>query len=268
MNLWQAAQQIKALLLARKWGGDASSEVVFASGSVIISTQPVDEFIGLSYRYPMAVVRPGAQTLDPEFPTIALSSDLSIEVAQKVSSSRFAESAIIGGPVPDITKSQGKGILAIIGEVLAVVEKVDSSSGIRVVGRSPSASRVIGTGQDMFVAQSVDMAIRCQTQPSYPPGRRLNETSPNVLTWTPPIGAAGRYDFVGYVLRYNTGVNNYPTSPTDGTEAVLANPLDTSYTWTGAPGVYSFSLFAAYDTTGNGVADTYSVAEEDGSTFS
>lgn len=266
MNLWQAAQQVKYLLEQRDWDGDAANERVFASGCVIISSLPIYDIITMSSRYPLAIVRPGAQTLDPEFPEIVLGAELSVEIAQRVANDRFAESAFTGGSVPSLGASQGRGVGDILGEVQSVIQQLDRANGIRVVGRSPSASSMVDSGHVQLVTMGLDMVIKCGTQPTYDRASNFDETSSNVLTWTLP---PDRFDRVGVVLRYNPGISGVtPQTPTEGTGATLSSDTATTYTHTAGAGAFSYALFGAYDTNGDGTADAFSPLVEYRGVFS
>lgn len=259
MNLWQIAQQVQYLLEQRDWDGDAANERVFASGSVIISSLPIYDIITMSSRFPVAVVRPGAQTLDPEFPEIVLGAELTVEIAQRVANDRFAQSAFTGGSIPSLGASRGRGVGDILGEVQSVIQQLDRANGVQVVGRSPSASSLVDSGQVQFVTMSLDLAVRCGTQPSFARASNFDKTSTNLLTWTLP---PDRFDRIGVVLRYNAGINTTPQTPTAGTGATLSSDTATSYTHTAGPGTFSYALFGAYDTNGDGTADAYSALVE------
>jgi hypothetical protein len=131
MNEQAMLISVRDTLKAAVWAG--SSNKVF--GSVELSVSMVPEALR-NLRVPAAVIKPGAFRSDPQFdeePGL-WTGDVVITIVVAVPGSH--ENPLIGGNIPDATKSEGQGILDIEEAVYSSVGKLP---GISLQLRSKSA---------------------------------------------------------------------------------------------------------------------------------
>ncbi len=135
MNTWQSIRQMQYLIRARKWTG--SSNVVFAPKSVIIAVGSTEEMAEKS-RFPMAVIRPGGETSDPDFPDY-IDQEVGVRLATTQAGDAHGEFALVGGHRTSQTKSVGRGLLEVEEELFAAIELLNTGDGIVIQLKAKSA---------------------------------------------------------------------------------------------------------------------------------
>lgn len=268
MNQLQIARQIQYLLQTRYWAGNSSNSRVF--GKVVISAMPLRDILMAIPRTPLAVVRMGAEVNDPDFPEIVLDAGISVEVAVGVLNDSYGEAALVGGPRTDLTKSQGRGLGEVMVEALAAINRNDPETGISLFSRVGSAGQAISLKDTFFHSKSIEASAKGGIVKFYHPARDISNSA-GTLSWTNPpdrfdfhaaIAGLGIAQRGNLILRYASG-STPPATVTDGSGATLSGDFATSYvhgTDGQGSGTFSYSLFGAYDFTGNGTNDAFSAA--------
>ncbi len=257
MNRWQVARQIQYLLRTQDWPGGSTD----AFGRVVVTVFPDEEVIG-QVQWPMAFVRPGSFTVDPEHSEEAtlLQSRYTITVYVQVASDGWGEAVLIGGHRASATDSDGRGLLEVEEVVFDAVARLDGESGIEAQVIAASASDAQHVPDLGFVAscQYVVEAL-CTADRFYHPCTRFqasDATGGNAsLSWKVP---PDRFDRYRVILRRASGATA-PTSITGGTGVTLASDLATSITDSPGAGTFSYALFGTYDeddTYDGGTADS------------
>lgn len=250
MNVWQLCRHLRYLLLARTWAGTGSA--VFGSGSVFCSeTLPSDFQVKGSARLPCALVYPTEATSDPQYneePDLIQQNIIITVIGPAIPGDSIGEKALIGGNVPDRTKSEGRGLLEFEPEIKSAVGRLLPDNGVSIAFHTASASKpVIDATLGYLHYRDYTFKAWLTQDRIFPPARYLVATGGSgqvALTWTVP---ADRYDRYRVVLRRASG-STAPASITTGTGVTLSGNLATSVTNTSlAAGTYSYSLFATYD---------------------
>ena len=249
MNTWQCLRQLRYLLLARTWAGTGS--VVFGSGAVHVSAMPTEKakpFI----RPPLCLLWPGSMRVDPEYgeePDLLIQ-EVNASLMTVAPGDHVGQKPMIGGNVPDRTKSEGRGILEIEEEFFAAIEKLSTDTGIVIQNRTsggsdPSYDPDFG----YIVSRNYQLELVVTADRFYHPCANLVATGGSgsvSLSWSNP---PDRYDRYRVVLRRASGTTA-PTSVSGGTGVTLSGNLATSVTDSGlAAGTYSYALFAQFDET-------------------
>lgn len=128
-----AADTMKTELLARRWDGLSSSEVVFATGSVLVTEAPV-ELVLASVRTPAALIRIGPSVSDPEEPTLIVQT-FGVVTAVAVPGDAFGQNAMMGAN-QQANSSRGRGLLEVEEEVKATLAYLDQDQSMQVVSYS------------------------------------------------------------------------------------------------------------------------------------
>lgn len=242
MNQLQIARQIKYLIESDSWSG--GSQTVQA----IISSMPMRDILRVHERLPVAVVRLGSQTFDPDFPEIALNIGISVEIAQRVDNDSYGEANIKGGARPSLLVSAGRGLGEISSQIIQAIKKNEPNTGISFHSRIESSSAYSHSEYPPYAIHTIQLSAKGGIDPYYHPARLISNSS-GTLSWTLPPDRFDRYEVI---LRYAAG-STAPSSVTAGSGATLSGVLATSYTH-GADGqgsgTFSYALFAGYDVTG------------------
>ena len=248
MNEWQVLRQLKYILTQRTW--DGSGSVVFPSGCVKATEAMGEKVKRTGIRMPFSLVSPGDGQVDPEFneePDL-IRRNFRVSVMTLAPGDHAGERPLIGGNIPDTTKSEGRGILEVGGEVLAAIKYAATDLGIVIEHKASGVATPI-LDADLGYILSQDHLFQAWVTGTrfYHPGINFAATGgvgQVSLTWGVP---PDRYDRYRMVLRRAAGATA-PTSISGGTGVTLASSLATSVTDIGlAAGTYSYALFATYD---------------------
>ena len=246
MNVWQVCKQIKYLLQQRKWENDASGSFVFNANSVNVTVGPMEQAFSTMIT-PVALIRPGAATSDPthdEEPNLIMQS-LGVMLSVVVPGDEIGENALLGAGRQSQTSSKGRGLLDNRAKPDAVAELVDETRY--------SAYR------------EYTFEVLCTSERFYPSVTRMTAVDAAgagdaTLTY---LHAPIRFDITeARILRVSGATPT--TNPTDGSATVVAaggGALTLGIkTVTDSPtaGQFSYSIWQAYDETGNGTVDRYS----------
>ena len=110
MNTWQVLQQIRFLLLQRKWEGLALAQDVFQNNSVVVSVLG-DEPAMATLIPPTALIQPLSAQSDPlhdEEPDL-LVQGMNLRLTTTVPGDYLGEYALLGGGRQAQTDSRGRG---------------------------------------------------------------------------------------------------------------------------------------------------------------
>lgn len=259
MNDWQAAQQLKFLFSAVKWGG---------SGDYVLNKCVISEVdaptTGQTIRPPLAIIRIGTATPD-EDRAFLWHQAFPIMLLNAVEGDTFAEKAIIGAHRQSATSSKNRGLLEIQAELFSDLGTLLKNNGVSNIGYEAGAVAVEKVDGLWLVGRIINLELLLGIDPEYPPARKLAAATPGAgvcnLTWVNP---GARFDLNGsavprgtLVLRRASGATA-PTSPTAGTGVSLASNFAESVSDSPGAGQFSYALFAGYDETGDGTVDAYS----------
>lgn len=247
MNIWQIAKQIKYALIARKWEGNASNQVVFGTGSVHI-TNGYQERAAENFRYPIALIGVGPGSNDPQIPGNEKRT-VRVLIATRILGDMIGENSVVGANRQGTNRSEGRGILEVEEEVKATIKQMQKALGIIISYRAVASDiPTVDEQSGMTTWMGLEFEADCVTDRSYKAPTDLVATGgvgSVTLTWAVP---ATRFDLRRVRLIRKAG-STQPASISDGTEVALASDLATSKVDTVAGGVYSYTLFACYDET-------------------
>ena len=270
MTPWQLGQAIQANLRARDWEGNVAYQNVFSRGSTRISPIVAERLLSLK-SFPLCLIGIGNATHDPQTPTL-LDQTFDVVIVTGIPGDEMGENAVIGGgrpaPVAPLTSSQGqsggRGITEVEEEFWAVVALMSQDTGIQIQGNAVSAAvvqEVAGLG--FVVSRQYSIRATCTTMRTYLNATALVASAATggavTLAWTP---APTQWDTFagsgGQVIRYAAG-----STPPATRSAGLAGPTVTGVASGAvqsglASGMYSFSLFTAYNETGGASPDRWS----------
>jgi hypothetical protein len=245
MNTYQVSRQIKYLLGARKWSDDPSNEKVF--GASVVSVAPQAEAMD-QFRYPLAMVVPGAATVDAEEMNL-LEQDFAVRVICMVEADGYGESPLIGANRLADGSSDGRGILEIEEELFSTIARSSGADGIEIRLWSSSAIQAeLIEGLGYVVARDYSFGCLTTTNKSYAPPFGLSATDQGggsvLLTWNLP---ATRFDSYRVVLRYAAGATA-PASISAGSGVTLSGDTAVTVTQSGlSTGTYAWAAFQTYD---------------------
>lgn len=261
MNAWQMSRQMAYSLRQRKWEGNSGNEVVFHTSSAIETSAQIPLALN-ELILPAVFVHPIDAEADENDPRLLIER-FEVTIVAEIAGGRHGRESLIGGSrAGGQGSSKGRGILEIEEEVLAVLQNVNQTGGVRLILRGKGAS------EPQFIEDRGDVSTRTLTFEAaltqaryYHPPLRLAGTGGSgqvSLTWlNPPT----RYDTLAVILRRASG-STAPTSATAGTGVTLGSATATSVTDTGlGAGTYSYAVFMSYDETGAGSAERYSTQE-------
>lgn len=268
MNQWQVLRQLRYLLLSRSWTG--SSNKVFGTGSVVVSAGLIRN-VKKTMRMPLALIYPTEGQSDPdhgEEPDL-LSQSFTVTIATVIPGDAVGEKPIIGGNVPDRTKSEGRGIVEVEEELFAAIAKLTTDTGVVISFQGAGAARPTVDEDFGYIVQR-DYLFKgwLTANRFYHPCINLVATGGSgqvSLSWTNP---PDRYDRFKVVLRRASG-GTVPATVTSGTGVTLSGNLAASVTDSGlSAGTYSYSLFAQYDETYDAIGETLQSADRTSSAVS
>jgi len=258
MNVWQATRQVRYLLEQRKWEDGGSNERVFAD---VVITSPEMRIPALvDHRLPLAIITPLGSSADQELPGLLMQT-IEIEVAVAVAGDDIAETAVIGGSrAGGNTSSDGRGILEVEEELLAVIRQPSGAVGLRFQAISLLNTEIVANTDNGYIAsRKYQMRVPLTDARFYHPCVNLTATDAGggsvSLAWKLP---ATRFDTLGLVLRRASG-STPPAGPTDGT-GVTVGANDTSVSDPAGSGTFSYSLFRSYAEFNGTTVDRYSAA--------
>ena len=123
-NLKDMLAQVKTQLLAQNWTG--GSNKVFATGSVLVSRH-IPEAALRTMRVPLALIMPGTIRSDPQYneePDLFVVQVI-VRVIHNVPGDAVGENPLMGANRPDVTKSEGAGILEVMEEVYNAIGRLN-----------------------------------------------------------------------------------------------------------------------------------------------
>lgn len=265
MNTWQVLQQIKFLLLQRKWEGNALARDVFQDNSVVISTLG-DEPAMATLIPPTAMIQPLAAQSDPqhdEEPNLLLQG-MNLRITTTVPGDYLGEYALIGGGRQSQTDSRGRGLLEVEEEVFSAIELLETNAGVVIFSRAKGAAESEIDDNDRYTAaRSYNFEILTTASRFYHPVQNFIavDGAPTFadLTWDLP---PARFDTRGVRILRVAGA----TPTTDPLDAGAIVVLDGSTNPDpGAesdrpfpPGEYSYSAFATYSEYGTATNERFS----------
>lgn len=262
MNPWQFVRQIQFLLQTATWP-DSPSGPVFSE--VRVTQGPLESAVA-ALRYPLAIVRVGTSEPDKQNPGL-LTEQFEVALAVAHAGDQIGEFAMIGGQRSSRGTSSGRGLMEVEERLRAVVQELNSLSGVSVVESGTSAaeaSYVDGAGY--VAARSYTLSARLTSTRKYPTPNNENALTASAgsgtatLSWaaltprfdahaavtTPSLPAVG-----SFVLVRKAG-SSAPSSVSDGT-TVYSGGFSTSYNDTGvSPATYTYGLFTQFDEFGDG----------------
>ena len=267
MNVWQVCKQIKYLLQQRKGENDASGEVVFNANSVNVTVGPMEQAFSTMIT-PVALIRPGSATSDPthdEEPNLIMQS-LGVMLSVVVPGDEIGENALLGAGRQSQTSSKGRGLLEVEEELYASIALLNSVNGLNVYNRAKSDAIAELVDETRYSAyREYTFEVLCTTERFYPSVTRMTAVDAAgagdaTITY---LHAPIRFDITeARILRVSGATPT--TDPTDGSATGVAaggGALTLGIkTVTDSPtaGQFSYSIWQAYDETGNGTVDRYS----------
>ena len=267
MNVWQVCKQIKYLLQQRKWENDASGSFVFNANSVNVTVGPMEQAFSTMIT-PVALIRPGAATSDPthdEEPNLIMQS-LGVMLSVVVPGDEIGENALLGAGRQSQTSSKGRGLLEVEEELYASISLLNSVNGLEVYNRAKSDAIAELVDENRYSAyREYTFEVLSTSERFYPSVTRMTAVDAAgagdaTLTY---LHAPIRFDITeARILRVSGATPT--TNPTDGSATVVAaggGALTLGIkTVTDSPtaGQFSYSIWQAYDETGNGTVDRYS----------
>ena len=146
MGTIELLNKIQTELKAATW--PASANKVFQANSVPISMGPDDE-IAATLVMPVVVIRPLDMVVDPDFneePDL-LRQSVGIRLFVSHPGDHHGQKALQGGNIPDVTKSEGKGIFDIEKEILNAIQVLNTLESLDIQSRSASATLPVQLGE-------------------------------------------------------------------------------------------------------------------------
>ncbi len=255
MNRWQVPQQVQYLLRQLVW---ADAAIVFPENCVLV-TLGVWQTISEMNRLPMALVRPGAISVDPklaaERPDL-VSIEFSVSLIVATAGDAYGETTLLGANRRG--GSMGRGLLEVEEKVLAAISTLGPAAGLPIVFRGASHAqpvydeangRYIAFGDYRFEAGGT--LVRTYEKPA---GLARTGTTTAILTWNQRT----RWDFRRFILRRASG-STPPATIVAGTGITLGGSPDgggttppITVTDTPGAGTFSYSLFQVFDDTDSG----------------
>lgn len=263
MNLWQLVQQLEWKIRRCTWEDGAS--VVFASDSVIISEAVPEQWLAEAI-LPIAQIGCGGAGLDPEHsenPAVRRE-EVKVTIGHMNENDRLGRAVLIGARSNGANDSAGRGLLEIQEVVDAMIDSMNGEKGVQIgfVGAS-AAEPARHPTKGLMVMRTLVFGAWVGSQRHYPPAtslRAIGGAGSAALTWKMQT----RFDSRRAILRRAVGAVA-PAGPALGTGVVLGGAPDgagvVAVTQLGvAAATYSYALFLAYDETGSGADERFSVA--------
>lgn len=198
---------------------------------------------------PCVILNLGGETADQEVPRV--SATLSIEAllfVERISNPYGTE--------------QLREMLRIQDLLLADVLNVTKMCGVQMlcprkspIRPAPVDSRPLAYRALSFEARNVGTLSETDRLPPVTSFDGSVSGTTVTLTWTRPKYYAYRYDYLGVIVRHST--SGAITAVTDGTSVQTATD-NATVAHTGTVGTNYYGAFVAYDTDGDGTADSYS----------
>lgn len=248
MNCWQLLRRLKVGLQARRWGGSASGQPVFAPHSVVLTVAPSAEGFEHLVR-PAVMLAPLDANRDPEFREAGdlLTQRISATLLVSVAGDDLGEFALMGGARQSAVQSAGRGLLEVEAELLAAIQSIGNGAGVTI-------QHVFSSALDARLEESAAYSVLrgyafdalLNTFRSYDEARDFAGSvaaGAVSLSWAAPSDTTG---LVSYVLRRISGSVPVATA-SEGTSVSLSTPLATSKSESPGAGTWSYSLFAGYD---------------------
>jgi hypothetical protein len=141
VNERQLYEEIQTILQAATWTGGA--EKIFHANGVMITayTEPAEAL--RRSPAPLAIIRPGAATVDPEGneePGL-IAQDFVITLVCRNPNDGIGQAALLGGASPDLqTTSENRGLLEVQEELFSKAKILDTVSGVTIFSRAKSAA--------------------------------------------------------------------------------------------------------------------------------
>lgn len=260
MNTFQAALRIKNVLRSIRWGG--TGDPVFGRDSVYVTQGPIRSYIDQLKLGDSAAafIKIGPARAHDELPALWMQ-DISVFLMVAVPGDQIGERTLLGANRTGITAGGGRGLLEVEPEMLAAIEQLDKSGQFSISWRIASRAEPL-YDEDSGYHISREHSFRAELSRAYQHMAPLKVSAVNAagtvtIAWTAPDIVT---NFVAYVVRRVSG-----TIPagfvTDGTDV----PWTTGVNTTDSPGsgVFTYSVFAAYDDEGGSVEQDHSDYDDD-----
>ena len=144
MNARQLFEKVQEILQAAVWAG--GSEPVFHDRAVMVTAYTDPSEALKRAPAPLAVIRPGNATVDPEAdeePGL-ISQEFIVTLVTRNPNDAIGEAALLGGASPDgRTTSENRGLLEVEEELLRAGGFLDGVSGVTIMARAKSAPEAI-----------------------------------------------------------------------------------------------------------------------------
>jgi hypothetical protein len=252
---------VKHLLASHAWTSTATDYVFGARGVRVIGGTLGEEAHPDSF--PFAVVTMGSSSRpdDDSLPESATLHDqqISVVVAVMAQGDKLGEQAVIGGPRPSYSKSEGAGVAEVMERVYDAVSGLTGANGAGVTISTTGVSGVQTlSGQHRHIAFE-EMTLTCAvTQAAfYAAPQHLRQVSSNV-EWA-GSDCKSRFDFQDFELGYMSGGNPAASPSVDGwTQVATTSNLSTAHTMASGR---TYSVFARYKPRGGSSATHFSHVE-------
>lgn len=251
MNAWQVFKQVRKLLEDQVWP-DSGGESVF--GNVVISVAPEERALR-NMRMPVVMIVPLDAEADPQFDEEEgmILQNIGIKIIQAIAGDPVGQSVLVGGyrGLAGQSKSAGRGLLEIEEPMLDSISQLNEIDGISIMMRYKSAVEHVLDDIGYVAWRDYTFEALVTSTRFYHTAEKLTAVDVGnggdiTLSWELP---PSRFDLLRVILRRASG-STAPSTPTSGTGVTLSGNLATGVTdSTGAPGQYSYALFAAYDET-------------------
>lgn len=258
MNLWQALQQIKFLLLSARW--DDAATAVFPETSVLCTVGGEADAIN-DLPVPVVLIGPLDYQVDPEHRQDAKIEKhrVSVLLMHVAVGDKYGEAALLGSARTEGKNSSlGRGILEIEGRMNDTVSLLNEADGVTIQASHAGGIAASISGMRGYLAtRETYYELVCTSQKSYAPARAMTavRAGGNVnLAWKL---APTRWDTRRVMLRRLAGAVA-PVLPTDGVEVALGSDLPSAFVDAVGAGTYSYSLFMVYDEFGEALDGQFS----------
>lgn len=262
MSPWQYVNQMRYLLAARKWEGNAAYEVVFHPTSVVeTAASPMIAALP-ELIFPAALIRPLDAEADDHDPRLE-SARFEVTIVAVVAGGRSGRESLAGGArAAGQGASSGRGVLELETEVLAALGKRGQESGIALNLRSKSSSEpqyVEGRG---FVSMRtyVFEAFPFSFNYYHPPLRLTGTVLGGGIVRLAWLNAPTRWDSRAVRISWAAGAVA-PATYGAGTAVVIGTAHPTTVDANVGAGQRSFAAFEAYTETGIAADERYSSQE-------
>ncbi|MHC4180083.1 MAG: hypothetical protein ACYSWU_21475 [Planctomycetota bacterium] len=252
MNARQFAQQMKYELERVIWPV-TSGAVVFGTNSRvrILAGEPSSQD-DLPRSFPWCIIVIGSGTIDGDAVNFC-DQTFQVFTAAHVMGDHLGEMAVIGGATADLTVSPNRGAGELIDRVHAAISTLTGMDGARILLSATSVGQPKSLGANAhLVMGELGVTALCTIQSSYAPPQMLAYAG-GAFSWA-GTQCSDRFDFLRYTLVRKAGTEP-STSPSDGTEVYQGTDAAVEVATVSSQ---TYTVFAEYDSRGNGTVEGYS----------